>query len=114
MLSLKPSLDIGPFVRASVSEGDDGIGKEFLNIIWFIVMPCNVMQQTPCHTLYFSSSYLRNGAYEVAGRGNIDEVFLGDLFGLEGWRRVVYDFSTVTIIFAAAVIVIAVFASASR
>ena len=38
MLSLKPSLDIGPFVRASVSEGDDGIGKEFLNIIWFIVM----------------------------------------------------------------------------
>jgi len=86
MLSLKPSLDIGPFVRASVSEGDDGIGKEFL----------------------------RNGAYEVAGRGNIDEVFLGDLFGLEGWRRVVYDFSTVTIIIAAAVIVIAVFASASR
>jgi len=64
MLCLKPSLNFSSFVGTSISKGNDGIGEEFL---------CD-------------------GAYEVAGRGDIDEVFLGGLFGLEGWGGVVYDF----------------------
>jgi len=71
MLCLKPSLNFSSFVGTSISKGNDGIGEEFL---------CD-------------------GAYEVAGRGDIDEVFLGGLFGLEGWGGVVFcDFIAAVVV----------------
>lgn len=73
MLSLEPSLDIDSFVRASVSECDDRVSENFL----------------------------RNGAYEVAGRGDIDKVFLCGSFGRKGWGGVIYDVSAATVVIVA-------------